>query len=390
MTSTPQRIPTGPMMDTTAGTIGGGARVLVVGASFAGLSTAYWMDRIGYTVTVIEVAKGLKKGGSPVDVREGTVDIVRRMGLLDEIRALSLPPKRTEFRNAQDQVVATMEGQHALPQAEDYEIERDVLLELLSGKIKGRVECIFGDSIAAIEQSCDDVEVTFSGGNRGRFELVFGCDGSHSSLRKMIFGPEKEFALFLQNYFAIAIVDTLLIPQDTTQIYNVPSKTMMLNAYNGKTDVCFCFYSEKEFDYDYRDAEQQRRIIREHFETEGWRAPEMIAEALRSPNFYFDKFSQIRMSSWSKGRVALVGDAAYCATPAAGMGGSLAIVGAAALADAFMEHEGRHEDAFRDYDARLRPFIDEVQKQAIDFGLEMIAPRTQEAIDQRSAQFAAG
>lgn len=72
------------------------------------------------------------------------------------------------------------------------------------------------------------------------------------------------------------------------------------------------------------------------------------------------------------------------------MGGSLAIVGAAALADAFIQHQGRHEDAFRDYHARLRPFIDEVQKQAIDFGLEMLVPRTQEAINQRNAQFAAG
>ncbi|MBV6810009.1 hypothetical protein KWH19_09390 [Xanthomonas campestris pv. pennamericanum] len=230
-------------------------------------------------------------------MREGTVDIISRMELLDELRALSLPPKRTEFRDAQDHVVATMEGQDTLPQSEDYEIERDVLLELLLGKIKGRVECIFDDSIAAIAQSFDDVEVTFSGGNRRRFDLVFGCDGSHSSLRKMVFGPEQEFALFLQHYFAIAIVDTLLIAQGTTQIYNVPDKAMMLNAYNGKTDVCFCFYSENELDYDYRDAEQQRRIIRQHFENEGWRAPEMIAEALRSPNVYFDKFSQIRMSS---------------------------------------------------------------------------------------------
>lgn len=90
------------------------------------------------------------------------------------------------------------------------------------------------------------------------------------------------------------------------------------------------------------------------------------------------------------GRIALVGDAAYCATPAAGMGGSLAIVGATALADALVKHLGKHDEAFREYDMSLRPFIDRVQKHTIEFGLGMFAPRTEEAIDERNRRFAAG
>ena len=103
-------------------------------------------------------------------------------------------------------------------------------------------------------------------------------------------------------------------------------------------------------------------------------------------NFYFDKLCQIRMPVWSRGRVVLVGDAAYCASPAAGMGGSLAIDGAATLADAMRDAGGDLAQAFRLYDERFRPFIDEVQAEAVRFGLESLVPRTEEAIRARNAR----
>lgn len=377
-------------VDRTSERVGRGSTVLVSGASFAGLSTAYWMNQLGYKVTVVEIGKSLKKGGSPVDIREGTIDIVRRMGLYERIRAQSLKPKRSDFKNADDMTVATMapdlrDGQSL---GEEYEIERDTLLDIMFEEISEDVEFLFGDSISALEQSESEVDVSFKGGSRRGFHLVFGCDGNHSSVRKMVFGPEADYAVFLQNYFSISIVDRLLIEDDTTQIYNSPGKAVMLNAYNDKTDIAFCFYSENEIAYDYRDQDHQKRIIREQFANEGWRTPEVLDQALRCDNFYFDKFCQIKMPSWSKGRVALVGDAAYCATPAAGMGGSLAIVGATALADAFLKHEGNVEEAFQEYDRSLRPFVEKVQVDAIDFGLEMFAPRTEEAIRERNARFA--
>ncbi|APR88302.1 Oxidoreductase protein [Minicystis rosea] len=105
-----------------------------------------------------------------------------------------------------------------------------------------------------------------------------------------------------------------------------------------------------------------------------------------SQSFCFDKLCQIRIPSWTKGRVALVGDAGDCASPAAGMGGSLAIDGASALADAMREHPGDFERAFRDYNEKFRPFIDEVQAEAVRTGLEMLVPRTEEAIRARNAQ----
>jgi 2-polyprenyl-6-methoxyphenol hydroxylase-like FAD-dependent oxidoreductase len=168
------------------------------------------------------------------------------------------------------------------------------------------------------------------------------------------------------------------------QMYGVPNKGIMLNAYNNKTDIIFCFNSEKEIPYDYRDEAQQRIIILEQFRGLSWRTAELLEEIMNSKTFYFDKFCQIKMPSWTKGRVALVGDAAYGPSPAAGKGGSLAIDGATELADALQKHNGNFELAFRDYNKLLRPTIEEVQAQAEFNVRENFIPRTEEAIRKRN------
>ncbi len=363
-------------------------KVLVSGASFAGLSTAYWMNQLGYSVTVVEIGSGLRTGGTAVDIRGNTVDIVRRMGIFEQIKANRLSLQRSEFKNADDVTERTLVLRNAgePPSDDELEIERNTLLNILLDAVKNDVELVFSDSIAALRETKDGIEATFEKGARRSFDLVFGCDGIHSAVRKMWFGSEAEYTHFLEQYFSITIVDKLLIEQNTAQLFNVPGKAVMLNAYKNKTDIILAFFSEKEIPYDYRDEAQQRRIIAEQFDGQGWRTAELLREVQGSQSFYFDKLCQIRMPSWTKGRVALVGDAGYCASPAAGMGGSLAIDGAAALADAMREHAGDFELAFRDYNEKFRPFIDEVQAEAVRTGLETLVPRTEEAIRARNAQ----
>lgn len=358
-------------------------KVLVCGSSFAGLSTAYWMNRRGYDVTVIEIAGGLKKGGTPVNIERNTVDVVKRMGLFDQVRANRITMTSMEFKNAHD---VTEQGSEREPRDDEYEIERDVLVDLLFDAIKDDVDFVFGDGVTSLKDEGDRVDVTFKRRKPGSFDLVFGCDGIHSAVRRLCFGAEAEFSHFLEAYFSITIVDRSLIRESTTQMYNEPGKAVMLNAYNGKTDIIFSFVAPEEIPYDYRDERQQRDLILEQFAGVGWRAAELIEEVKRSSTFYFDKLCQMRMPSWTKGRVALVGDAGYCASPAAGKGGSLALDGAAALADAFEKCHDDHALAFEEYDASFRPYLEEVQADVVSFGLEMLLPRTEEAIRRRNSQ----
>lgn len=362
--------------------------VLVSGAGLAGLSTAYWMNRLGCRVTIVEMASGLRRGGTAVNVSGPAVDIAGRMGIFEQIRSNRLNLELWEFKNADDVTERTLslkkEGEARSD--DDLEIERNNLLDILFDTVKSDVEIIFDNSITGLGETHDDINVSFRNSSQRSFDLVFGCDGTHSVVRKLWFGPETEYSHFLEQYSAITIVDKLLIKQNTAQMYNAPGKFVMLNAYKNKTDIILGFASETEIPYDYRNEEQQRTIVEEQFVGQGWRTAELLDEVRRSTNFYFDKSCQIRMPSWTKGRVALVGDAAYCASPASGMGGSLALSGAAALADALREHNGNFELAFQNYDRTFRPFIEKIQAEALRTQSETLIPGTEEAIRQRNTQ----
>lgn len=360
-------------------------RVLVSGASFAGLTTAYWMNKMGYEVTIVEIGSGLKKGGTPVDIKDSTVDIIKRMGLFEQIKANRLSLEKWEFKNGDDvteNTVLLRQPGEELPD-DAFEIERDVLLDMLYELIKSGVAFIFNNSITALNERADDVAVSFKDGTQNTFALVFGCDGIHSAVRRLWFGDEADHVHFLGPYFSIAIVNKLLIDDRTLQLYAEPDKGIMLNTYNNKTDIVFTFRPEREIAYDFRNPEQQKKIVAAQFEGMSWRTAELQQELLQADSFYFDKFCQVKMLSWTKGRVALVGDAGYCASPAAGMGGSLAITGATALADAFEKCNGNFQLAFEAYNKDLRPFIEAVQAEAVET-LEKLLPRTEEEIRWRN------
>ena len=361
--------------------------ILISGASFAGLATAWWMRRLGYRVTVVEVAPSLRKGGTPVDIRESVIDVVRRMGLSEQISAESLPPRPTQFIGADGRpLMQEVPKEDTEDREPEWEIERDALLDMLFDRVKDDVEFLFNDSITRVQEAKEAVQVTFASGRQASYALLFGCDGTHSNVRKMCFGEESLFLLFLRNYFSLTIVDKLLVPENTAQMFSVPGKTVMVNAYHGKTDIGFSFFCAEELSYDRRDRERQKEMIVKQLAGAGWRTDELLEQMTASDNFYFDKLSQVRMPAWTRGRVALVGDAGYCPSPAAGMGGSMALLGAAALADAFQKYPGDFAQAFREYDQSLRPIVEEIQTNAVEFGMKMFLPVSEEEIELRNAQ----
>jgi 2-polyprenyl-6-methoxyphenol hydroxylase-like FAD-dependent oxidoreductase len=357
-----------------------GKEVLISGASIAGLSAAWWMHQLGYQVTVVERAPQPRTGGSAVDFKGDTIAVVKRMGLYDQLIKYRLHCDLIEFKNEAD------ETQYSVPLpegvADEIEIERDAFVEVLFTDLQPKVAFLFNNSITALYEAGDGVVAQLANGPVRTFHLVLGCDGVHSTVRKLWFGEEARYAHFMQAYGSITIVNKLLIRQGSAQIYRLPGKSIYLNAYNGKTDIIFNFFSEQAMAFDYRNKAQQRQLVMEQFRDQGWRSAELLEELRQSDDFYFIEYYQIKMPSWTKGRIALIGDAAYCVTPAAGRGGSLAMGGAAILADALQKHQGNYSLAFEEYNQTFRPFIDSVQADAQQTLQTVFLPQTEEAVQQ--------
>jgi 2-polyprenyl-6-methoxyphenol hydroxylase-like FAD-dependent oxidoreductase len=352
------------------------AAVLISGASFAGLATAFWMNNLGYRVTVIDVASGLRKGGTPVDIEGETIGVLASMGVLDAVRAKALPPRGFEFKDTDDNTLGAFGGRPDTDAPEGkYEIHRDDLLDILFALVDGTVEVVFGQSIKQLEEGTDSVAVTFVDGSRRDYALVFGCDGNRSNTRRLAFEGAEDFSYFMGGYFFIKVVPTTeLLPANMSQIFSAPGRTALLNGYDDQTDIALAFRTESEVEYDYRDRAQQRRMVHDHFDELGWKVPAMLEHVDAGDDFYFDKINQIRMPAWSKGRIALVGDAGYCVSPVAGMGGSLAIIGAARIAEALKHHGSDHVSAFQKYHAELRAFVEAVQEKAVSQGMAIMFP----------------
>ncbi len=358
-------------------------RILIVGASIAGPTAAFWLVRSGFDVTIVEQASGLRRGGNGVDVRSEALAVVERMGLTSAVRAKVLRIKGMRFVDRRDRERARMPlaAMERMVGSEDMEIKRGDLAELLFDATKNDVNYIFGEMIKTFTQDERGVDVTFAKGPPQRFDLVIGADGLHSSVRRAVFGAEEAFLKFKQHYFAFVNVDLPTGEYGWVTFYNEPGKSAaVFRAEPGLGQINFMFRSDNPLSYDYRDVEKQRAMLREAFTGLGWHVPALLERTESSPNFYFDALAQVQMPSWSSGRVVLVGDAAYCASPASGAGALLALTGAYRLAGELATH-GISSAALSGYEAAQRPLVAQKQKQLFT---GLTTPRTRVGIITRN------
>ncbi|MFJ4652171.1 FAD-dependent monooxygenase [Nocardia sp. NPDC088792] len=205
--------------------------------------------------------------------------------------------------------------------------------------------------------------MTFERGAPRTFDLVIGADGAHSHTRTLAFGPESRFAKHMGYYISIYTIPNFLGLDRWELDYNTPGKIAGAYSARENTEAKAVFaWASDPIDYDYRDLPQQKKILAETYGGQGWEVPNLLAHLDDSPDFYFDAMVQIHMDTWSTGRVALVGDAGYCASPLSGQGADLSLVGAYILAGELGAAAGDHAVAFAAYERQLRPMVDACQQ----------------------------
>ncbi|MDX3226097.1 FAD-dependent monooxygenase [Streptomyces sp. ME19-01-6] len=347
--------------------------VLISGAGIGGPALAYWLDRYGYDVTVVEQATGPRPGGQAVDVRGPALEVAERMGVLDRIRGLS-----TDLRGMS---VVDDEGRELFRTTErtvsggdldspDVEILRDDLAAIVADAGGTGIEYVFGDSIDRLEQDADEVRVVFRGGTKRRFDLVVGADGLHSRTRRLAFGPEEDHLHHLGTSLAVWTAPNYLGLDRWQVVYRMGGTLwggmVMSVRDNQEVRVYAGFdWDEPPAETHADDPREQKRLVAREFAKARWEMPRLLEHMWDAPDFLFDSMAQIRMDSWSRGRVTLLGDAGYCGSPMSGQGTSMALVGAYVLAGELKAADGDHEAAFAAYERELRGYVTANQELAL-------------------------
>jgi 2-polyprenyl-6-methoxyphenol hydroxylase-like FAD-dependent oxidoreductase len=342
--------------------------VLVSGASVAGLTTAHWLGRYGFDVTVVERASGLRPGGQALDVRGPALDVAKRMGILDDLRRnatdlLGMSIVDNTGTEVFQTTARTLTGGRL--ESEDIEILRDDLVDILFAAVGDEATYLFDDTITGMRQDSDGVAVVFENAGPGRFDFVVGADGSHSRVRQLVFGPEKRFRRYMGDYVAVMTIpnftgldrwQTFLMGDGAGAGLIGPSKDKDARAYLG-------FSSAEEVTYDYHDVDAQKQLLEERVAGLEWVVPQIVEHMHATSSFHFDARFQVIMEHWTAGRVALVGDAGYAVSLTTGQGTSMAMVGAYVLAGELAASVADLTTGGRRYEGEIRGYV--LQNQAV-------------------------
>jgi len=331
-------------------------RILVSGASIAGPVLAYWLTRHGFDVTVVERAPTLRKtGGHAVDLFRPAMEISAKMGVVPRIEALTTGTDRLAIYREGRPRPTEIDLTKIIGAASDRHVEimRDDLSEIYYDAARDDVEYLFGDSITAIDH---DGEVTFERAPARKFDVVVGADGLHSNVRRLVFGDDAGLTRFLGGYLSVVSAPKTLAHHGEMLGHLGVGRLAAVYTANHLDDarVLFMFRTTQELEYHHRDSVRQKELLRDAFTGMDPRVDGWLEELERTPTFYFDSITQLRMDRWSRRRVTLVGDAGYCPGPAVGGSTSLAVLGAYVLAGELARAGGDHLRAFAAYELQMR------------------------------------
>jgi 2-polyprenyl-6-methoxyphenol hydroxylase-like FAD-dependent oxidoreductase len=336
-------------------------KVLISGASIAGPTLAYWLSKGGFDVTVVERADAPRAGGQAIDVRGPALAVIKEMGLLDQAASMRTRMKGMSTLDIDGREISrteerTMSGGRF--NSGDIEILRDDLAGLLLNASRPAASYIYGDTVVALEQDSGGMTVTFEKTSPQRFDLVIGADGLHSNTRHLAFGEDAAIIRPLGIVLSIFTTPNLLDLRDWQIAFRDETSGYVIYPARDNTqlrvNLGFGLYPEDDVR---GHVSTQKAIVAKRCAHLGGDIPRLIGAMFETKDFYFGALAQIRMESWSKGRVTLVGDAAYCPSPFTGQGTSLALVGAFVLARELTRSPQDHVAAFARCERRMLPFV---------------------------------
>jgi 2-polyprenyl-6-methoxyphenol hydroxylase-like FAD-dependent oxidoreductase len=323
-------------------------RILISGAGIAGFTLAYWLKQRGFSPTIVEKHPNLREGGYKVDVRGTALEVAKRMGIYQDLIDVNVNLERSKLVTSDFKIFEFDGDLLGYCSEGDIEVNRWDLVQVLA-KAASEIEVIYDDSIIKIDEM-----VHFKKMEPREFDLVIGADGLYSNVRKLVFGEDCQFLKSYGIHFCVFPIPNIFELERSEIVYFDKGRLVAAYAVGNHSYAALAFKSEETT----FPTENLKMVFEKQFSDLGWKIPCLISAMNSNDDCYFDSIAQVRMPCWSKGRVALVGDAAHAA---AGMGTSLSMVGAYVLAREIEESHGDYSTAFAEYEKSMRKFVEDAQ-----------------------------
>lgn len=334
-------------------------RILIVGAGPAGLALALALRRNGITPVVIERAQQNRGGGYAVGLHVNGWNAAEQLGVLAQMRQAAMPLGRAEYRSPRGQRLFSYDYRHLAHSAKGrmLAIMRDRVIDVLAQALGRDVHIRYATTVTALADAPTGATVTFSDGDSQEFDIVVGADGYRSALRALCFGPHEDYLRPL-GYRAAAWRMPLTTPLASSFVgmMDVDLQGGVYAVGDGTAATLYCW---RDSSTERVPHERRQAILMERFGD--WADPvaSSLVDGIDWQRGFFDTIAQVEMPAWSKGRVVLLGDSAWCLTFLSGQGTSTALAGALILAAELTAKP--HAEAFAAYEARLRPVTTQMQ-----------------------------
>jgi len=355
--------------------------IVINGIGVAGPALAYWLAKSGHSVLLVEEAPQLRTGGYVIDFWGIGYDLAERMGVIEEIRRHGYLVREVRFvgRDGRTRGGFDVSVFGRLTKDRFTSVRRSAVSAAICRALEGKVEMRFGDSVAGITQHDAGVLVDFDHAPSRHADLVIGADGLHSRVRRLAFGVEAA-PVFPLGYHVAAFEATGYRPRDELVYVSHGRPGRQVSRFALREDKTLFLFIVRD---EYLRGNEPKAMLQNALAGFGWEWPEIASLLDGASDLYFDSVSQVRMDRWTKGRVALVGDAAACVSLMAGEGTGLAIAEAYVLAGELHACAGDFSLAFDRYERRMMPFLLAKQASARRFA-SSFAPRTSLGIGFRN------
>ncbi|KAG9563047.1 oxidoreductase, partial [Aureobasidium melanogenum] len=351
--------------------------VLIVGGGPAGSSTAFWLAKAGFRVTVAERST-IPPYGQGIDITDEAVDIVKNMGLWEKIKDNTTGESGFALLDDAGKQIGMVgtnsadQSKTAFSPTNEIEIMRGTLTNIFMDAAKEQgVEYRYGCTVSDIQQEASSVTATLSDTNQAEeYTAIIGADGVASRVRNLAFDKTITENCFKQTdtyvaYFSMQVDPKHQITHSVGQHAN-KGRIMWIRPIDktGSRASGYLIVTTTDAADLHQAArngtvEQQKAVLDKRYEGVGGIKDRILQGMRKSQDFYFTRVVQVRLDTWHSGRCALVGDAAYCPSPLTGQGTTMALIGSYILAGELTANPEDPAAAFTNYRKKFEGFVQE-------------------------------